>query len=297
MKDVKISNKIINRTSITSRYFRDMSNIKQLSPADEYKIAIKAAGGDIDSRNILVKSNLRFVISIAKMYNGGSDHKFEDLINEGNLGLVEAADTFDPSLGFKFISHAIWYIRKNIFRYLTDNSRQVRLPNSMINSLNSLRKIESELTQTLGRDVSSDEIITEFISRSQINKGQTPRRNNLDHAIYADRNASSLDMSMPGTDNLTILDILDLDDPHPDHLLILESNNKLLLRYLYKLKYLEREAIILKLGLNGNAPMGINEIAERYDVNIETIRSRIKMGILKIRSRIRQSNMSIDNFL
>ena len=297
MKEFKIQERIAKNTDVTNRYFNDINRISQITPAAEAILAEKAFNGDINARDELVKANLRFVISVAKAYYNGDDYKFEDLISEGNLGLIEAADTFDPSKGFKFISHAVWHIRKNIFKYLTDNTRHIRLPQSMVNSLSQMRKLEIELIQDLGREPSNDELIDAFIKWSEDNKGSTPRRINLTSALKADTLTISMDAPAPGTDSLTLIDILDGTDKQTDHLIDSpEARLNQLLPYVSKLRYNEQDIIRRRLGFD-DAPLEFKEIAELYELGSEAIRVRFKNGIRSIRWRLMREKVTAVRFL
>ena len=160
MRGLKISEVITTReTESFKKYLRDVSNIDLFeSPEVEAECAHRAINGDLDAQDELVMRNLRFVISVAKQYIK-PNVTLEDLVNEGNIGLMEAATKFDPSQGTKFITYAVWYIRKDILKYLYINERQVRVPNNKLNDLNSLRKVVSEMEQTLSRPISMYDVL------------------------------------------------------------------------------------------------------------------------------------------
>ena len=275
MKEVKITDSITTRTPVTRRYFSEIPQFESITPEEEIKLATEASNGNIESRDKLVTANLRFVISVAKIYHGGNNCRFEDLISEGNLGLVEAAETFDPTRGFKFISHAVWYIKKNILKYLTDNLRTVRLPDSMVQTLRKLNVIEDELAKELERDINRFEVIDEFIDKKLREDGTKSRRLNLEASYYADSKVSSFSKIIPGTDSLSLIDILDGTDEPSDHLVdSADINAKQLLRYLYKLRPMEQNVIRLRLGIGGEEPLTFKEIAELYELGSESIRHR-----------------------
>ena len=131
MREFKITNRITNTTDNVNRYFNEISKYEILSPEKEAELAIKSKEGDEKAKDSILKSNLRFVVSVAKAYQS-TNVPLEDLISEGNKGLVEAIETFDSTNGFKFISYAVWHIRKNIFLYLNNYSRSIRLPSNVI---------------------------------------------------------------------------------------------------------------------------------------------------------------------
>lgn len=160
MRALKISEAITTRESETfKQYLREVANIELFESADaEAECATKAARGCKKSIDELVNRNLRFVISVAKQYVRPNT-TLEDLVNEGNIGLMYAATKFDPTQGNKFISYAVWHIRKEILRALYNNERQIRVPNNKLNGLNNLNKIVHELEQKLGRSVHMNDIL------------------------------------------------------------------------------------------------------------------------------------------
>ena len=162
MKEFVISKRITQRDNeLINTYFRDVVKYSIFTPEEEYKCALKSSKGDKKAMDELVKRNLRFVITVAKEYQI-NDVALSDLINEGNIGLIEAAKRYNPDKGFKFISYAIWWIRKYIFEYLTNVSRNVRIPANRVNSLNVLNNKISLLEQTSFSNVDVQEILSEF---------------------------------------------------------------------------------------------------------------------------------------
>ncbi len=157
-RQLKIQDKITNRNANIGRYFADLSNYRQITQAEEVELALRVQKGDMEARDKLVSANLRFVISVAKQYAGNSVDLFSDLIQHGSAGLIHAAETFDPTKGFKFISHAVWSIRKEMFEYLSKYSRTVRQPTNFINDSSRIRKAESILFTKLGREPDDAEV-------------------------------------------------------------------------------------------------------------------------------------------
>ena len=160
MRALKIGDSFTTRESETfKKYLRDVSDIELFdTPQCEAECAERASKGCKKSTDELVRRNLRFVISVAKQYLRAGV-KLEDLVNEGNIGLIEAANKFNPTLGNKFISYAVWYIRKDIRGYLYSNERQVRMPINKVNDIHSLKKVIHNLEQKLGRSVDANDII------------------------------------------------------------------------------------------------------------------------------------------
>lgn len=161
MRDLRISEKITNRTKAVERYLSDISGEKMLTMDQEYAVACKIKEGDQDAIDTLVRANLRFVVSAAKQYSS-SGVLLEELIAQGNIGLIDAAKTFDPTRGFKFISYAVWHIRKEIMKYLQDLNRTVRLPLNVMQDLNRAKKAESQLLTQLDREATNDEISSQL---------------------------------------------------------------------------------------------------------------------------------------
>jgi RNA polymerase primary sigma factor len=160
MKQFKPVERYTPRQSASAGYYlNDVSRgNKILSPEDELEIATKASNGDMEARNKLVRANLRFVLSVAKMYTRDPDI-YQDLVSVGNIGMIEAAEKFDPSRGFKFISYAVWHIRKEMIKYLVDNSRIVRMPGNRNNYLVRVRRLAAELSSKLDREPTTEELV------------------------------------------------------------------------------------------------------------------------------------------
>jgi RNA polymerase primary sigma factor len=165
MRQFKVTERKTDRTDVLERYFSDISGIPILDPDQENEIAVRARSGDEEAKSILVKSNLRFVVSVAKSYSG-TKYPLMDLISQGNIGLIESAETFDPSTGFKFISYAIWRIRSNILKYIQSQSRTIKVPQSVQNTMREVRKIHDHFNQTQERDATIPEIIEKLSEMS-----------------------------------------------------------------------------------------------------------------------------------
>jgi RNA polymerase primary sigma factor len=165
MRQFKVTERKTDRTDVLERYFSDISGIPILTPDEENEIAIRARNGDEEAKAILIRSSLRFVVSVAKSYSG-TKYPLMDLISQGNIGLIESAETFDPSTGFKFISYAIWRIRSNILKYIQSQSRTIRIPQSVQNTMREIRKIHDHFNQTQERDATVPEIIEKLSEMS-----------------------------------------------------------------------------------------------------------------------------------
>lgn len=158
MRDFKILHRITNTSDNINRYFSEISKYEVLSPEKEAELAFKSRNGDKKAKESILKSNLRFVVSVAKAYQS-PNAPLEDLISEGNKGLVEAIELFDPSTGFKFISYAVWHIRKNIFVYLNSHSRSIRIPANINQEMRKYQAIEDSFVSHNGREPSIEEML------------------------------------------------------------------------------------------------------------------------------------------
>jgi len=280
-KELKIEQRITSRSANVDRYFSDVHMGYTLSANEEYKIALKAAEGDREAIDTLVKANLRFVISVAKQYGSNPD-LFAELIAQGNIGLIAAAKTFDPTRGFKFISYAVYHIRKEILKYFNDLQKPVRLPQNVTQDLNRAKKIESKMASVLGRDVTLDEITDEMTRQ-----GWT---------ITAARLASMRGASEKGVP-------LESNDPDEEWspigwlasgetaMHIVEKNDSayLIERILSPLSLLERDIVQRKLGLITGQEETFLAIGTRYDHTSEWAR-QIYMRALK---KAKRSSMSV----
>lgn len=268
MKQLKISHKLTNRENESfKQYLRDIAEIEIFeSPEEEYAVALKASLGDEEALKELIERNLRFVVSVAKQYiNEGIS--LEDLVNEGNIGLTIAAKKFTPTLGYKFISYAVWWVRKIILEYISKNGKTVRIPANKINSLSKLDKKISELEQVEGRRIDIQEVIDNF--GNEINDEDfmfldvlsTYSVDSLDRQIGNDEGGSTLsdlisDNTFKPTDHL-------LSDSN----LVDEVRN-----ILNVLSERDREIMEGLFGLNGNEPMTLKEIGDKMGITRERAR-------------------------
>jgi RNA polymerase primary sigma factor len=301
MREFKISERITMRTSGIDRYLAEISKIPMLTADEEGEVAKKAATGDAGAIDTLIKSNLRFVVSVAKMYHGGSDRKFEDLINEGNIGVIEAASLFDPSTGFKFISFAIWHIRKYMLKYLTENSRTIRLPQNKVVSINQMKHIESDLTATLQRSPTREEVMDVYIANVLAEKGHKTKPEDLVLAMTSDSGVAALERPFNkggDEDSYSPIDVINGDENGSDHLALDNSAAKLLLPFLERLNFIDREILLMRHGFKTEGEsMGFHEIGTRLGYTAERIRQRYKKSIRVLSRRMRLEKMSIDQFL
>jgi RNA polymerase primary sigma factor len=184
MRQFKVTERKTDRTSVLDKYFSDISKIPILSPEEENELTIRVKNGDEIAKEKLIRANLRFVVSVAKSY-AGPKFPLMDLISQGNIGLIESAERFDPSTGFKFISYAIWRIRKNILDYMSVHSRTIKVPRNVLTCLSEIKKIHIEYNQKYERDATVAEIKERF-SEMTDKKWVTQKMENIMDGMAAD---------------------------------------------------------------------------------------------------------------
>jgi len=282
MRQLKITKQITNRESDSiNKYFNEISKLPLLSEDEESNLATKAAAGDSRALDSLVKGNLRFVISVAKQYqNRGLD--LPDLINEGNIGLIRAAQKFDNNRGFKFISYAVWWIRQAILHALAEHSRTVRIPPNQTASLTKFNRAMSSLEQSLEREPTDEEIqsIMQDFDVSKIRDMRTFNNKTL-----------SFDAPMSDEDGaMTLLDYIpNKDSVVPDSELNKESFKEDLIKVLNRLNERQRAVIIMYYGLKGNQPSTLEDIGDKLNLTRERVR-QIKDGALRfLKGRVNSS--------
>jgi RNA polymerase primary sigma factor len=275
MRALKISNQITNRDSLTlEMYLSEISKIAVLSTEQEVVVASRAAVGDPQALGELVKANLRFVVSVAKQYQN-KGVKLVDLINEGNLGLIKAAQRFDKTRGFKFITYAVWWIRQAIIQSIAENSRTVRLPVNKIGLKNKISKAFNQLSHEYFREPTIEEI-SELMEMQPVI---------IEEAMNS-LNSHFMSMDVPvGEGNESMCDLMFNDDyPSPESGLIKNSLSTDIERLLNTLK--PREANILRnfYGLNGNVAQPIDKIGNDFGLTRERVRQIKERSLEKLKS-------------
>lgn len=268
MKVLKINQRITSReNSSFVQYMREVSEIPMLIPAQESELAERAVNGDEDAARQLVKSNLRFVISVAKNY-ATDKIMLEDLVNEGNIGLIKAVEKFDPKKGYKFISFAVWWIRKTIMEYVSNYSKTIRIPANRINELSRLNKYISEIEQKNSYRVDIEEIISEFSKDMSTDNfllldtlnGMTI--DSLDREIHSDEGNS-----------ISLSDLMyDEDADITDHLLTDIDIKTEIDIALSSLKPRNKKIMEMLFGLNGYQPMTLQEVGDEIGLTREMVR-------------------------
>jgi RNA polymerase primary sigma factor len=275
MRQLKITKQITNReTASLDMYLQDIGRVELITAQDEVVLAQKIKSGDQQALDKLVKANLRFVVSVAKQYQN-QGLSLPDLINEGNFGLIKAAQRFDETRGFKFISYAVWWIRQSILQALAEQSRIVRLPLNKIGAINKINKTASMLEQELEREPSYDEISAAIDMMPQ-DISDTMRNNSRHMSMDAPLSANE--------DGGTMYDLLrNESSQNPDRELMGESLQLEIFRALSTLT--EREADVVKLffGLSGKHPHSLEEIGEKFDLTRERVRQIKEKAVRRLK--------------
>ncbi len=271
---IRNSEQTISGNSISIKnYFKDLRKLEQLSGAEQTELAIKAKAGDRKALDRLVKCNLRFVLTIAKEYQYGNVD-IEDLINEGNIGLIKAIDRFDAEKGFKFISYAVWWVRQSIMQYIYDHGNMVRLPINKINVIGKVNKASEELFHKLDREPTSEELqeVTNFSAEDiKSTYMDSTRCFSIDQRVSEDSESQFVDI-IPGET------LEDIEGRMNGDSLKYEINNVLE-------TLTDRETRILNLyfGLNGSNEMSLKEIGDELNLTNERVRQVKELALKKLR--------------
>ena len=258
-----------------SMYLRDIEKIPLIGREEEYDLAIKAKNGDAAARERLVNGNLRFVVSIAKQFQGRG-LPLIDLISEGNVGLLTAIDKFEPEKGYHFISYAVWWIRQSILKAIGEKSRMIRLPMNKSADLIQILQAKSNLEKN-GYDDASIEAIAAECGMSE---------SDVLEIMQIARDVSSLDAPVGSEEDSSFGDFIESDDPKPEDVVMDEALKNSVRRILGTLSEKERGIITLRYGLDNNEAMSLKEVGEVYNLTKERIRQIEK----KVLSNLLQNN-------
>lgn len=274
MRQLKIIKQVTNReTPSLDKYLLEIGKIDLISAEEEVDLAKKIHKGDLDARDRLINANLRFVVSVSKQYQH-QGLSLPDMINEGNLGLIKAAERFDETRGFKFISYAVWWIRQSILQALAEQSRIVRLPINRIGHINKMKRIFTKLEQEYEREPTTLEISQAL----ELAPADVKR------AIDNSRRYISMDAPLSDDDGSNMYDVLLSEDASgPDKELLTDSLRKEIERALNTLT--PREAMVIRLyyGLNGHHSHTLEEIGEEFNITRERIRQIKEKGIKRLK--------------
>ncbi|MDB5152773.1 MAG: sigA 3 [Mucilaginibacter sp.] len=273
MRQLKITQSITNRESQSlDKYLSEIAKVDLITAQEEVILAQKIREGDQAALERLTKTNLRFVVSVAKQYQN-QGLTLGDLINEGNLGLIKAAKRFDETKGFKFISYAVWWIRQSILSAVADQSRIVRLPLNQVGSLSKIRKSSSKLEQQFERPPTPEELADDL---------ETSVEKITDSLANAGRHLSFDAPFVVGEEN-TLLDVMQSTDAGTDSVLITDSLSQEIRRSLGILADRERQVIVLFFGLDSGAPHSLEEIGEKFSLTRERVRQIKDKALMRLR--------------
>lgn len=277
MRQLKITNSITNRESESlEKYLQEIGREELLSTDEEVELAQRIHKGDRKALERLTKANLRFVVSVAKQYQS-KGLTLSDLINEGNMGLIRAAQTFDETRGFKFISYAVWWIRQSILKAIAEQGRLVHVPLNQIGSINKINKMLNKFEQENGRRPSVDEIAEE-VNIPQEKVGE---------AMMANAHHVSVDAPFVDGEDNSLLDILvNNDAPMADGQLVLESLRTEIISVLQVLNERERNIVTAFYGI-GQPEMTLEEIGNKYGLTRERVRQIKEKAIRRLRNNTR----------
>lgn len=282
MRQLKITKQITNRESESlDKYLQEIGKVDLISSEEEVILAQKIRDGDQVALEKLVKANLRFVVSVAKQYQSHG-LTLGDLINEGNLGLIKAAQRFDETRGFKFISYAVWWIRQSIMQAIAEQSRIVRLPLNRVGSLNKINKTFSDLEQKFQREPSAQELADVLeITADEVTSN-----------LKISSRHVSMDAPFANGEESNLLDVLINDNEDtPDSGLMSDSLRREVQRALSTLTQRESEVIESYFGLNGKNPMTLEEIGEKFNLTRERVRQIKEKATRRLRHTSRSNSL------
>ena len=268
-----------------SKYLDEIGKYEPLKPKEEVRLAKLVRSDDKDESlralKKLTESNLRFVVSVAKKYQG-QGLPLTDLINEGNLGLIKAAERFDETRGFKFISYAVWWIRQSILQALAENSRIVRLPLNRVGTISKVMKIANQLEQDIERKPNEVEIAEKLEMKPE----------EVSYTIMISKRQNSLDAPFRNGEKNSLIDIVeDEGQSPPDNDLMFESLKNEIATALDTLTDREREIIRMYFGIEREYPLTLNEIGEQFNVTRERIRQIKEKAIRRLRHKSRSKKL------
>jgi RNA polymerase primary sigma factor len=279
MRQLKISKSITNRESPSlEKYLQEIGKVEMISPEEEVKLATRIKQGDQKALDRLTKANLRFVVSVAKQYQN-QGLSLPDLINEGNVGLIKAAQRFDETRGFKFISYAVWWIRQSILQSLAEQARIVRLPLNKVGLTNKIQKAFSQLEQQFEREPSAEELAT--LLDMDLEEVSSTLGINVKHV--------SMDSPLSEGEENTLIDIL--ENPNADktdgELVYNQSLKTEIDRSLSTLTERQKEVICYFFGIGVDHPLSLEDIGERFHLTRERVRQIKDKAITKLKTSSR----------
>jgi RNA polymerase primary sigma factor len=282
MRQLKISKQVTNRdTASLDKYLQEIARVGLLTADEEVVLAKRIKQGDREALEILTKANLRFVVSVSKQYQN-QGLSLPDLINEGNLGLIKAAERFDETRGFKFISYAVWWIRQSILQALAEQARIVRLPLNKIGTINKINKAFGQLEQQLEREPNAQEIAD--LLNLPVEEVKESLKNSSRHV--------SMDAPLVQGEESDMYEVLgNVDSELPESNLLHDSLKKEIERTISTLSEREAEVIRYYFGLNGLQPHTLEEIGEKLDLTRERARQIKEKALRRLKHFSRSRNL------
>jgi RNA polymerase primary sigma factor len=270
-----------NYNHILKQYFKEIGNERPLSPDEEVEVVKKVKKGDSEALDKLLRANLRFVVSVAKKYQG-HNLSLGDLINEGNIGLIKAAKKFDETKGFKFISYAVWWIRQTILQAISEHSRLIRLPLNIVGDINKISKVSAQFTKDFEREPTAKEL-TEIMESEDIKKSTLKQYNNR---------TMSIDAPIDDDSKNTLKDIIPTENSSSPQKIQFEESFKMELEHaLNTLEPREKKILKLYFGIGQERPATLEEIGEIFDLTRERIRQIKERALRKLRHISRISHL------
>ncbi len=282
MRQLKIQKQITNRENASlDKYLQEVAKVQLITAEEEVELARKIKDGDQLALEKLTKANLRFVVSVAKQYqNQGLG--LGDLISEGNLGLIKAAQRFDETRGFKFISYAVWWIRQSIMQAIAEHARLVRLPLNRIGNINKIHRVFRDLEQKYEREPTESEIAAQL---------EMTTEEVIDTMRIRNRH-TSIDTPIGESEDGTLLDVLITEDEiTPDDELMSDSLKTEVNRALNTLTQREREVVVYFFGLNGKGVLTLEEIGHRLGLTRERVRQIKEKAVRRLRHTNRSKTL------
>ena len=281
------ANEKIRRSKIASgtisMYLSEISQYEPLPPAREVELAVRIEKGDREAMKELVEANLRFVVSVAKKYQGNG-LSLSDIINEGNLGLIKASKRFDPSRGFKFISYAVWWIRQAILQALAEQGRLIRLPLNRVGTITKITKAAEKLEAEIGRQPKVEEI------SHQLDIGT----NEVFNALQYSRRHSSLDAPFSDGEDSSLINVIqDEQEKNPDNKVMDTSMKEEIASALSTLTDRERSVIEMYFGINRDRSFTLNEIGEQFSLTRERVRQIKEKAIRRLAHKTRSEPLRV----
>ena len=278
MRQLKIIKQVTNRdTASLEKYLQEIGKVRLITADEEVSLAQRIRQGDKAALERLTKANLRFVVSVSKQYQN-QGLSLQDLINEGNLGLIKAAQRFDETRGFKFISYAVWWIRQSIMQALAEQSRIVRLPLNRVGNLSKINRAFAKLEQEFEREPNTKEIADLLeVDEEEVRASMKTAGRHI-----------SMDAPLISDEDNSLYDIMESDhSPNPDRELIYESLKIEIERAISTLTTREADILRLYYGLNSKTALSLDEIAMKYDLTRERVRQIKERAVRRLKQTSR----------